>query len=125
MHACLNTINTKLFRTYTLHLIKLCSNQTHFVFRDAPGSNLNMVMTEENGDRMFQGTKLFHEEGDRTSRLHGGDASYKASRRKLLEGLQKSFFKRFEDVEGAVLQATSIVSFSTWPEKQNTKAEGT
>ena len=84
-----------------------------------------MIETNENGDKTFQGTMLFNEPEDRTSRLLGSDISYKASRRKLLGGLQQSFFKRFEDVGGTVLQATSIVAFNTWPEKKNTEAEGT
>ena len=42
---------------------------------------------------------------------------FQSSRRKLLEGLLKSFDTRFDDIDSGVLKATTIADISSWPHK--------
>jgi len=64
----------------------------------------------EDGKHMFKGVQL-----------NGSDSSFQASKNKFLNSLQSSLAGRFEDVDEGVIKATSVVSFSTWPNKENSE----
>lgn len=55
--------------------------------------------------------------------LTGTDSSFKAGRRQLLELLDASFENRFGDLEDSLLNATKIVDFKHWPEKEHKKGK--
>lgn len=73
----------------------------------APDSLLHQI--EENA---FEGTEL-----------KGSDSEFNSSRQLFLGKLLSSLDNHFEDVDEGIIQATSVFSFRTWPDKDN--SEGT
>ncbi|XP_053571862.1 zinc finger protein 862-like [Bombina bombina] len=81
--------------------------------RPVPGSLLHSIQYDEEGTARFEGVEL-----------KGKNDAFKSSKKKFLEAIQSSFEDCFEDIEEGVLQATSVTSFKTWPDKENSEDFG-
>ena len=59
----------------------------------------------------------------RTHELKGNIIAFTSAREKALDGLIRSLFTHFVDVEEDVLEAAQIASLQTWPDSDDTGGE--